>query len=85
MPHTFELIEDNTIDIDYIEELACETVIETLGAPDCFKGNELYCLKTLSKNDENLINSNAKNHKKINELIQALKQLNKEIKELKEK
>lgn len=82
---TVTVIEDNTIDIDSIEELSYETVIETLGAPDCFKGNELYCLKTLSKNDENLIHYNAKNHKKINELIQAVKQLNKEIKDLKER
>lgn len=83
--YTFELIEDNKIDIESIEELRYETIIETLGAPDCFNGNELYCLRTFSKNDENLLHSNAENHKKINELVQAVKQLNREIKELKEK
>ena len=56
-------------------------MIEKLGGPDYFKGNETYCLKTLSKNDENLLLDNAKNYKKINELIKAVKQLDRKINE----
>lgn len=79
----FEILseEDEEIDIQSIEKLEYETTIEILGACDCWNGNELYCLKTFSKNDENLLKSNAENHKKINELLKALKQLDKKIKE----
>ena len=54
--HTFELIEDETIDIDNIEEL----------------------------NIGDLLN-NKITRNKINKLVQAVKQLNKEIKSIKEK
>ena len=79
----FEILseEDEEIDIQSIEDLKYETIIEILGECDCWKGNELYCLKTFSKNDENLLKSNAENHKKINELLKAIKQLDKKIKE----
>lgn len=58
---TFELIEEDTIDIDNIEEL--------------LKIEEYEVDKI-----DTVINRN-----KINELVQAVKQLNKEIKSLKEK
>lgn len=58
---TFELIEEDTIDIDNIEEL--------------LKIEEYEVDKT-----DTVINRN-----KINELVQAVKQLNKEIKSIKEK
>ena len=57
--NTFELIEDNTIDIDNIEGL--EEITEQYVAPIRVNRN------------------------KINELVQAVKQLNKEIKSIKEK
>ena len=59
--YTFELIEDEPIDIDKIEEL--------------LKIEEYEVDKT-----DTIINRN-----KINELVQAVKQLNKEIKSIKEK
>ena len=58
---TFELIEEDTIDIDNIEEL--------------LKIEEYEVDKI-----DTVINRN-----KINELVQAVKQLNKEIKSIKEK
>lgn len=58
--HTFELIEDETIDIDNIEEIDIDQVINT----DDKTGIALL---------------------HINKLIQSLKQLNKEIKSIKEK
>lgn len=58
----FELIEDNTIDIDNIEELDTYETVETYDWQDV---------------DTNRMT--------INELVQAVKQLNKEIKSIKEK
>ena len=60
--NTFELIEDETIDIDNIEELDTYETVETYDWQDV---------------DTNRMT--------INELIQAVKQLNKEIKSIKEK
>lgn len=57
-----ELIEDETIDIDNIEELYTYETVETYDWQDV---------------DTNRIT--------INELVQAVKQLNKEIKSIKEK
>ena len=65
----FELIEENTIDIDSIEELNHYTVISAI------KG----------KTEENINDELGKHSLVINQLVQAVKQLNKEIKELKEK
>lgn len=58
----FELIEDNTIDIDNIEEL------------DTYKTVETYDWQDVDTN-----------RMTINELVQAVKQLNKEIKSIKER
>ena len=55
---TFELIEDNTIDIESIEEIKCK--------------------ENWSEEGYKLIDT-------VNELVQAVKQLNKEIKSIKEK
>ena len=55
LTYNFEIIEDETIDIDNIEELT----------QDCF--------------------DDWTEAKKINELVQSVKQLNKEIKSIKEK
>ena len=62
----FELIEENTIDVDI------DNITEISGYSD--DGVELY-----EKEDIHI------NKEKINELVQAVKQLNKEIQELKEK
>ena len=69
---TFELIEEDTIDIDNIEELE----------------NRSYEYFRMLSNDAKLnwLNKYQQEDKeKINKLVQAAKQLNKEIKELKEK
>lgn len=55
---TFELIEDNTIDIESIKEIKCK--------------------ESWSEEGHKLIDT-------VNELVQAVKQLNKEIKSIKEK
>lgn len=69
----FELIEDNTIDIDSIEKL--EIISEYVKRPDEFgMGHIEYKAK-----EPRLIGL------VTNELIRAVKQLNKEIKDLKER
>lgn len=69
---TFELIEEDTIDIDNIEELEN-------------RSDEYF--RMLSNDAKlNWLNKYQQEDKeKINKLVQAAKQLNKEIKELKEK
>lgn len=59
----FELIEDNTIDIDNIEELD----VCNFGHNNMISQQEMWFIE------------------KVNELVQAVKQLNKEIKSIKEK
>lgn len=61
--NTFELIEDETIDIDSIEEL-----------DKCSFGHG----NTISYQESRFID-------KVNELVQVVKQLNKQIKSIKEK
>lgn len=69
----FEIIEDNTIDIDSIEEL--EIIEECVKKPEEFGvGHIEYKVK-----EPRLIGL------VTNELIKAVKQLNKELKEVKEK
>ena len=66
--YTFELIEDNTIDID----------IDSIEELEEFKYNEFVLM-----NREERFNKTINEYSIINKLIQAVKQLNKEIKELK--
>lgn len=68
----FELIEEDTIDIDSIEELE--------------NRSDEYFEMLLNDSKLNWLNKYQQEDKeKINKLVQAVKQLNKEIKELKEK
>lgn len=64
----FELIEDETIDIDSIEEL------------DEFELDQFIIMDNAERFDRTMIE-----YSKINKLVQAVKQLNKEIKSIKEK
>ena len=79
----FELIEDE-IDIDSIEHKELEILQEILGQCDLFKGNEKYILKVINENNSRLVDAVLKVSKENEILLQAVKQLNKEVKELKE-
>lgn len=80
----FELIEDE-IDIDSIEHKELEVLQEMLGQCDLFKGNEKYILKVINENNSRLVDAILKVSKENETLIQAVKQLNKEVKELENK
>lgn len=64
---TFELIEDNTIDIESIEEL------------------DINYKECVDLGNNTIFDYHNNTRTAINELIQAVKQLNKEIKSIKEK
>ena len=76
-----ELIEDE-IDIDSIEHKELEVLQEMLGQCDLFKGNEKYILKVINENNSRLVDAILKVSKENETLVQAVKQLNKEVKEL---
>lgn len=80
----FELIEDE-IDIDSIEHKELEVLQEMLGQCDLFKGNEKYILKVINENNSRLVDAILKVSKENETLVQAVKQLNKEVKELENK
>ena len=77
----FELIEDE-IDIDSIEHKELEVLQKMLGQCDLFKGNEKYILKVINENNSRLVDAILKVSKENETLVQAVKQLNKEVKEL---
>ena len=77
----FELIEDK-IDIDSIKHKELEILQEILGQCDLFKGNEKYILKVINENNSRLVDAILKVSKENETLLQAVKQLNKEVKEL---
>lgn len=79
----FELIEDK-IDIDSIKHKELEILQEILGQCDFFKGNEKYILKVINENNSRLVDAILKVSKENETLLQAVKQLNKKVKELKE-
>nr|DAJ13846.1 MAG TPA: hypothetical protein [Siphoviridae sp. ctvzh6] len=79
----FELIEDK-IDIDSIKHKELEILQEILGQCDLFKGNEKYILKVINENNSRLVDAILKVSKENETLLQAVKQLNKKVKELKE-
>lgn len=80
----FELIEDE-IDIDSIKHKELEILQEILGKCDLFEGNEEYILKVINENNRRLVDAILKVSKENETLVQAVKQLNKEVKELKNK
>ena len=80
----FELIEDE-IDIDSIEHKELEVLQEMLGQCDLFKRNEKYILKVINENNSRLVDAILKVSKENETLVQAVKQLNKEVKELENK
>jgi hypothetical protein len=81
----FELIEDEVdIDIDSIEHKELEILQEILGQCDLFKGNEKYILKVINENNSRLVDAILKVSKENEILLQAVKQLNKKVKVLKE-
>jgi hypothetical protein len=79
----FEPLKDE-IDIDSIQHKELEISQEILGQCDLFKGNEKYILKVINENKSRLVDAILKVSKENETLLQAVKQLNKEVKELKE-
>lgn len=71
------------IDIDSIEHKELEILQEILGQCDLFKENEKYILKVINENNSRLVDAILKVSKENETLLQAVKQLNKEVKELK--
>lgn len=80
----FEIVQkQDEIDIDSIEHKELEILQEILGQCDLFKGNEKYILKVINENNSRLVDAVLKVSKENEILLQAVKQLNKEVKELK--
>lgn len=77
----FEPLKDK-IDIDSIKHKELEILQEILGQCDLFKGNEKYILKVINENNSRLVDAILKVSKENETLLQAVKQLNKEVKEL---
>ena len=70
------------IDIDSIEHKELEILQEILGQCDLFKENEKYILKVINENNSRLVDAILKVSKENETLLQAVKQLNKKVKEL---
>lgn len=73
------------IDIDSIEHKELEILQEILGQCDLFKENEKYILKVINENNSRLVDAILKVSKENETLLQAVKQLNKKVKELENK
>jgi len=80
--YKFEILseEDEEIDIDGIEIEEIEILQEVLGKCDLWKGNEEYILKVINENNNRLTDAILKVARQNDNLIKAVKLLNKKIK-----